>query len=499
VQLFFRSILVWLFLLLTFVNSYSQERLGLTTSNYSGVNGVWLNPSSIVNYRQYLDINVASGGFSVDNDYLYIDKSNYKVSNVLSLSPQLPVYTETHADLNYSVELGNFLHFQNTKTKDLNLDTRVNGLGFILVKGKFAYGFSTAARSVLSVKNVPESVANFGYIGLNYVPQHNIEYGEGAFSAGAMAWTEYGFSFAAILDDIYYNKVSLGITMKYLKAWSGFYLNGDNITYNMLDGETLDIRNMNATVGMSLPLDYATNDFPAPGNFFKGQGLSMDLGITFLKKDNNYLSRDFSRICEQHFDTYIYKFGISLLDIGFVQFNDNAVTHQYSNAEHYWPQINSYQYEDMNYLMGDLSTRFTGDSEATIVSNKVTMYTPAAISVQGDVAMDNNIFLNAVWIQPLVLGKGTLSRPAQAAFIPRYERRNFEVAIPFSLYQYQYPRVGLSIRAYWLTIGTEKLGAFTGLTDFTGLDIYFSVKFSFEKGRCPGVGRKYGCESVRFK
>lgn len=476
-----------------------QERFGLTTGNYSGITGARLNPSSIVNYQQYLDIQLAAGGVFLENNYLYIGAQEYRARDVFSLSPQFPTYTEAHPDLGYSVELGAFNHYQNGGDKDLNLDVWAGGPGFLLVSGDYAYGLSINARTAVSLHKVPESVANFAYIGLGYVPQHNIEYYEDGFSAAGMAWMETAFSVAKIFEDRYYTRISGGITLKYLSGASGFYLYGNELDYNMLNRSDLDILNLNATTGMSLPLGYSDNSFPDAGSFFKGRGVAFDIGFTLLQKDKNYYRRDYDRLCQQHYTTYVYRLGISLLDVGFVSFTDNAMAHIYEDGSYYWPNINSYQYEDMNFLMSDLSDRFFRDPGATYNGDKVTVLTPAAISLQGDYSFENNLFLNGTWIHPVVIRQSAIRRPAQVALVPRYERKHFEVAMPLSLYQYKYPRVGLSIRAYALTIGTEKLGAFTGLTDFSGMDIYFSLKLSFDKGNCPGGGRKYGCDNVQFQ
>ena len=46
------------------------------------------------------------------------------------------------------------------------------------------------------------------------------------------------------------------------------------------------------------------------------------------------------------------------------------------------------------------------------------------------------------------------------------------------------PRIGLAARFWFFTIGTDKLLGFFNLTDFTGMDIYMSIKLNFLKGRC---------------
>ena len=496
-----KQLRIILSLFITFIlfseNLSSQESLGLVNGNYSGVDGVWINPATMTNFHQYLDIRLAAFQLTVENDYLYIGANEYRARDVFSRTPVFPTYIEAYGSQEY--ELSGFNHYQNGQSKDVYLGSRIAGPGFMLTDGDYSYGFSVQARTAVSLHDVPESVANFGYIGLGYEPQHGIEYDETDFHAAGMAWMEYAVSLAKILEDRYYNRISAGMTMKYLSGATGFYLQGTNMQYNMLDRSNLDILDMNAEVGMSIPMNYSNNSFPDGNGIFKGRGVSFDIGFTLLHKDKNYHRRNYRRLCQQHYDSYVYRLGISLLDIGFVRFNENTIVHEYSGVDYLWENINTYQYENISFLMTDLSNRFFRSPNETYKQDRMVIYTPAAISVQGDYSFDSDIYLGGVWIHPLRMGKGGIRRPAQLAIVPRYEKRYFEVAMPFSMYDYEKPRLGLSVRFYAVTIGTEKLGAYTGLFDFTGMDFYFSVKWSFEKGNCPGKGRKYGCDNVSFK
>ncbi|PLX10907.1 MAG: hypothetical protein C0598_09510, partial [Marinilabiliales bacterium] len=94
------------------------------------------------------------------------------------------------------------------------------------------------------------------------------------------------------------------------------------------------------------------------------------------------------------------------------------------------------------------------------------------------------IFLGAYWIHPIRFNGHTMRRPAQLAIIPRYETKHLEFSLPISLYEYQYPRIGAALRISFLTIGTERLGTWIGAGNLDGMDIYFSLKFGLEKGKC---------------
>ncbi len=492
-----RVVLVWL--ALCWVGfGFTQEHWGLTVGNYAGINGVSLNPASLVNFHQFFDVRLLSAGQTVENNHLYIGADEYRVTDLFSRSPVLPQYEETYPS-GYTVKLSGFLHEQSGKAKSLFEGTKVEGPGILLVNGNMGYGFSSSARMMVSVKDLPEDVANFAYIGLGYEPQHGIDYRSPGFGGTGMAWNEYAFSLSRVFEDRHYRRFSAGITVKLLLGASGFYAHFENLDYQMIDRNTLDIHAMTTQVGIALPLDYERNAFPDPSGLFKGSGGAFDLGFAFLYKDGNYYRRRARRLCEQPYTTYLFRLGVSLLDIGFVRFRKNTMVHRYENITYLWNNISSYQYQNVNYLMNDLSGRFYGVPGKSYVGSSMTIYTPAAASLQLDYSFEYDLFLGAVWVHPLVFNHQTVRRPAQLALIPRYETPNVGIALPLSLYEYRYPRVGLSVRAYMLTIGTEKLGAFTGLFDFSGMDIYFSLKFSLDKGFCLESSKGFECGDIRFK
>jgi hypothetical protein len=55
---------------------HAQEYLGIINSNYAGILGASLNPSSFVDSKLVFDVNLVSGGTSLDNTFLYIPKDD---------------------------------------------------------------------------------------------------------------------------------------------------------------------------------------------------------------------------------------------------------------------------------------------------------------------------------------------------------------------------------------------------------------------------------------
>jgi hypothetical protein len=95
-----RLFLVGGFLLISFC-VFSQNRLGLTSGDYAGVNGVQLNPASGINSYYYLDIQLGGGGVFALNNYLFLRTEDYSVGGLLSKNPEFPTFTNEFGDSRY--------------------------------------------------------------------------------------------------------------------------------------------------------------------------------------------------------------------------------------------------------------------------------------------------------------------------------------------------------------------------------------------------------------
>jgi hypothetical protein len=285
-------------------------------------------------------------------------------------------------------------------------------------------------------------------------------------------------------------------------GYAGGYADVANLDYIVYNDSTANFINADVLAAVALPVDPETNDFPY-GSTFKGSGFGFDLGITFVRTRKGYQNQKDLRICEQAYYDYFYKIGFSLLDIGGIRFKNNAQLHEFDNVGHYWERIDTISYTSVDAFARELSVRFYGDPNRSLIADEFNMRLPSAFSMQIDYKFNENWYLNGVLIMPLITGKNYLIRPTQIALTPRFESPHLEFAFPVSLYEFSKLRLGFSARFGFLTIGTDRLGSFIGgVSDFTGADIYFSLKLDLRKGWC-GFGRKfkgcYGNEYGRYR
>jgi hypothetical protein len=333
---------------------------------------------------------------------------------------------------------------------------------------------------------------------LKYTPQHNINYNSSNFGSTSIAMGEIGLTYAYDFRKIGMEDWSAGITVKRLFSVGGGYLRTTNVNYIVLNDSTINFKNLNAEVGYSLPIDYQTNDVPDSGPLIKGGGFGFDIGVTFQNKALSYQKKRFTKLCRQRYIDYYFRIGVSLLDVGYVNFKNNAQLQSFDNVNAYWMNIDTLNYVNLDNLAASLSQVFYGDPSASHVSDKIRVYLPTAFSIQADYKIYRNWYAGGIFITPVRLGKAYIRRPAQIALIPRYESHDVEISVPVSLYDYHHVRLGAAFRYQFLTFGSDDLLGLFGVNDFTGIDFYIAVKVNFRRGFCGRYSRNVPCENEEY-
>jgi len=496
-MILFKSIFKNIFLLLVVLQLYdfelrAQQMSGLVLGNYAGINSLQVNPSGLHNSKTYLDIQFLGADVFLQNNFLYIDKKDYKFSNFFKSGYEFPTHKE-----DYGTEVRAFYTYPNKRAKSAFLNVRIDGPGAMLIWGDHAFAITTAARQVFSMHHVPYELANFGYLGLNYKPQQNINYQDNKpFSITEMAWAEVGLSYAYTFYERGIDKLSAGISVRRLFGFAGAYMYSRQLDYIVINDSTMSVKNMDAEMGLSLPIAYDGNTIQNDKTV-KGGGFGFDIGITYQRLKKSHYQDYFPTLCAQRYEDYLYRIGVALIDIGGIRFKTNAEKYTIDNRSSYWENLTSFEFRNIAQLLDTISYKFYGNNEDAFAGNKFTMWLPSALSVQFDYHFRKNWYVNASLIYGFPLSRTSIARPAELTITPRYESRWFEASLPVSLYDWNLTRIGLAFRVYGFTIGTDKLGGFFNLNDFTGMDIYFSVKLFFKKGRCGGV-KNSPCGNLEF-
>lgn len=468
--------------------SRSQEMLGLTLSDYGGINSATLNPALITGSRYYLDINLITGNSFLENNLYYVPA----ISNVFS-----NCFSGQYVLHDGSFKYGRAYNFFDTDDKkSIHARAKLTGPSFMIQVGKHAFGFSTAVRSMQSGNNIPFEIPIIAYNEIRDESFHMIEFDDYDINFTGMAWSEVGLNYAIDVINLYDDKLSIGVGVKALFGMEGAFISASNLNYMIVDRHTVNIINMNADFGFSLPIDEQTNTF-STSPLFRGYGAGSDVGIVYTKKRSSIDYMGEKALCAKPYQDYIFKIGISLLDIGAISFKKYGEIHSFDDVNHYWREFDTLQFLTFKKSLQSYSEVFYADPDSSLVDTDFTIGLPTAASLQFDYNFNNNLYLSLIWIHPVEFFSNTIWRPSQIALVPRYESRLIGFSLPISLYNYEQPRIGFSIRFYSFSIGTDNLYMWIGNKDFTGADIYFSFKFNFLKGKCLST-KKGACFNQSF-
>jgi hypothetical protein len=276
-------------------------------------------------------------------------------------------------------------------------------------------------------------------------PSKKLSFTDAEFHFDGMSWAEIGLSYSRVLASNLKNSLAAGFTVKGLFGLASVYTTNDVGFYTY--GPASLKANADRQFGRALP---------DTSHVILGTGEGVDMGISYERKiDPEKFIYYYQR---NGLDLYRYKLGASLIDIGSIGFNYNSKL----------------------YGFGSDSLLFTivfGNPENQVIGNKFRIVTPAALCLTADYNIAGPFFVNCTYYKGLHIPPDPpILRPTQLGFTARYETRNFELSVPYSIYGQNLHRLGIAFRFYNVVLGTDKLGTFIGLQDITGFDFYLAVK-----------------------
>jgi hypothetical protein len=467
---------------------FAQEKMGLAVSNFGGVYNTMLNPASPPLSKTFLDLNFVGSDIFLENNFMFIHKQDYRFLNFMSLNPQLPVYGKRGQGVDYYNTGGGVKGFQ-------QIDVMGPSASFTF--GDQSAGIFSRARTITSIHDLPRDLAILLYEGLDFDSLYGKHFDHGAFDFSVAGWWELGFNYSRIITFIQDNEFSVGANLRLLFGYAGTTIKAKRLSYSLLNDTTIDITDMNADIGFSTPIDLETNDFDNDPKF-KGKGIAFDFGMAYVHRFENMAGSKPKRFCAYKYKDYIYKLGLSLRNLGQIKFKENARQDSYADVSAYWTNLDTVSFYNIKELTSVFSSVFYGDPDASFQANSFHLGMPASLSLQADYQYYPNWYLNTVFVLPLKLSANQMRIPAQATLSLRYETSKFEVNIPFSFYDFRKPRLGMYVRFYVFSIGTDKLGGFFPFKDFTGMDLYMSVKFHLQKGFCSRYKPSKDCRHLAF-
>ena len=448
--------------------------LGLVNGNYAGLNGGVINPSFMANTKLKSDINLFTASAFVENNYLYFPSRESSIIKLVN-----GVYDFHFIPKPYGTgERKVYAYYEDKSNKNIFVNTRMIGPSVMFSCKDNVFAIRTGFRVMSSTRRLPYDLANFSFYGLDFKPQHNVNYQRDNYDMATMAWWEVNLSYATIVKRSFHSLWSVGISVGPAFGNSGAYMSGGETKYIAYNDSVLNVQNLNAEFGVCLPVDYDDNDVDIFNSVVRGMGWGMDIGFTWQYRNRPYQRKPIDDFYKKRFEDYKVKIGVSMLDIGWINFTKNAQKHCFDNVSNNWINVNELNYNNLSEEFKIVSNLFYQDSNESCQANKFRMYLPTSLSAQVDFHVKDWWFINSTMIFPMVYKSPMVERPVVLSLTPRFESRFLEINVPIVLYDFKYPRIGFSIRIEGLTIGTDHIGCFFSTGDFTGADVYISYKIN---------------------
>lgn len=415
----------------------AQENQGAINDNYNPVNGQYINPSNIVDAKPWLDINIVGASFFARNNYAYYPNTTL---------------------LNFDSFKNQPSFFSDVKTINGYADFDIKGPSASIVLQDHAISLFTNIRSITNVSKIPGvvgKIASEGGITLSDTGLYEVDNAR----IKSMSWGEVGLTYGKILKKRGYNMFTGAITVKRLLGFQNASVMVDDASVEVYDTEVASLLSTNSKYS------YAEPDFNA------GRGWGTNLGFTYKKmKDDvtHYVPHSKFSGCEQI--NYKYKVGVSLLDVGYINFNNGAYFGTYNE----------------NTIINDINdTQDISDETQSIQEGETfTAFLPLAASVQFDYNINDKFYLNATAVQRIPMANTFgVERANLLAVSARYETKRFGVGLPISMQNYDIntTQVGLAFRFANITIGSDNFLPIVVKHDVKAADIYFSLKYTIFK------------------
>ncbi|MEO8086189.1 MAG: OmpA family protein [Bacteroidota bacterium] len=459
----------------------AQEMFGIANSNYAGTNGISLNPSSMVDSRLKLDINILTLGVSIDNNYIYEPKSQLRffgfkriIDNTGSGKKGIGFTDKKNFDINdlsktYSGYFSNTVRFPSVM-----FSLKENYFNVMLLN----------VRTVFSATDIPAPIAKFVYEdqGIAYPPLQQKTLNFKQFKFDLASWAESGISYGRPIIGKGNHFLSGAISIKYLQGFYSAYLNSDasSISLDTMGfTDTVTVNKANIDYGYS----YDKNDKGL--DVIRGRGIGFDFGLTYEYRPENqqhHYEIDGETLSDPSMNQYLFKIGLSFIDIGKIKFK-NSSTYSLPARALLITQYDTVNFDDITDFDTTLSNYAYGDPSKSFKGSSFNMALPHAMSLQIDFHAWKGAYANLTWINAIKNSGPGPNANSTIAITPRYEWKYYEVAMPLSFYDYKQFRLGLAFRVFGLTVGSDKIGALLKLTDLGGMDAWVSLKIPLTKER----------------
>ena len=399
-------------------SSFGQSFVGHTVDNYAGVHSVIYNPSNVISTELRAEINLFAASVFAGSDYLGVD-----LSNVLNTLDDIELTDDSEKFPNNANEF----YF--------NVD--VLGPSFMFnINDKNSVGLITRLRGQANLFNVNGEL--FELIVEDFGSDTSVDFDMQDVSGTVHAWAEIGLVYGRVILDQPKHRLKGGVTLKYLQGAGSTFLNSPG-----LNGQFLPVTETLTTQGT---LEYGfTDGFDSNDINFSNitSSFGMDIGFTYQWHRDRKSGR-----LRGYDSPYQLKIGVSVTDIGSINYEDSTIKNYDLNAT-----VSTADYE------GNLE-RFLDENYQnveTVQTSRISL--PTALHVLIDYRLSNNFLVSAQADLSMQSREEAFSNAVlnTMTLVPRYESKWLSLYAPLSFRQYNDIASGLGLRLGPLTVGSGSI------------------------------------------
>ncbi len=467
-------LLTFVFCVIIFKSSFSQDWIGYSSSNYAGINAILFNPAEIVDSRYSYDMSLAGVYLGFDNNYIGIHKGGFFLNKMIK-----DTFNYDYLKNKYNIDSWD----KGNRTKVARLTIQQDALGpsvLIPINPKNAFAISTRFRNYANIDNVAPELAKNGIEGLADPEVLKQTFQSDNFRFSAMSWREFNFSYAMVIPISADNKthfLKAGLTLKYLQSYFSAYMYGKNIKYNFTNSDTISLFDCSVSYGHTSNIEIAPITFYSAG--IQASGLGLDLGVVYEYRPNymdGYLKQgDGSYKERMDINKYKIKAGFSITDLGGIKFNKDPDSYDFTANVINW-NIYPLTVNHIQEFDDTLNNRWPTVDPSNQTTYKMGL--PLDMKIYADYNFKHNIFFNVgMNLSPSMKNKlSKLHNTTGGWLIPRYENKWFGVGIPLSFTTMGHFDAGLFTYLGPIYIGSPDLIRNAVGADVHSVKIYFGIK-----------------------
>ena len=487
VQVLNLKIILSLLLFLQSFSSFSQQWLGISSSNYAGTYGIYSNPANIADSRYKFFMNISGANAEFINNYAswaapfsFFGLSTNTVPDKYKAANGLTAFKNS-----YILEA-------RTKPNSVAFaaaDIRGPSMFYTFEKAKFTLGLTSRIRVLTNLSNTTSDVAHIIVNGTIVPDLYGISQKNNHFALNMNGYSEMGFTFGVILRESDQDFFKVGVTVKRVNGLLNLHALSDDfdftISRNALNIKKQDVnfKTLSGTFGLTNNEALSSANFSPDwlfGNLAAGTGYGFDIGAVYEFRpdfDKYDMKIKGKWQTDGTKNKYLYRISAALLDIGSLNFNNPKYVNQtkISGGNIMILPGTFNKIESPNRLYSQVNNAF--DLTDNDYNHSFVSPLPMAFSANFDYKFSEKIYLNATWIQSLRNPKSLgMNQPSMLAIIPRYESKFMEVALPIALQNgYRNFTVGLSGRIGPFFIGSDNLAGILNIGNPKGISGYFGL------------------------